>query len=35
LDAGATGNLDDDRPTPGVAGKLITEMSTKKESLPF
>ena len=29
LDAEATGNLDDDRHTPGVAGRLITEMSVK------
>jgi len=37
LDAEATGNLDDDRYMPGVAGRLIVEMSTptKKESLPF
>jgi hypothetical protein len=42
LDAEATGNLDDDRPTPGAAGRLITEMSTRQipgfrteEDLPF
>jgi len=33
LDAEATGNLDDDRPTPGAAGRLIREMSVKKDSL--
>lgn len=31
LDAEATGNLDDDRPTPGAAGRLIMEMSVKRE----
>lgn len=29
LDARATGNLVDDRPTPGVAGKLIAELTEK------
>lgn len=29
LDAKATGNLVDDRPTPGVAGKLIAELTEK------
>ena len=30
LDAKATGNLVDDRPTPGVAGKLIAELTEPK-----
>jgi len=30
LDAEATGNLIDDRPTPGPAGKLIEQLTEKK-----
>jgi hypothetical protein len=32
LDAEATGNLVDDRPTPGVAAKLIQEMTVKERA---
>jgi hypothetical protein len=34
LDAKATGNLIDDRPTKGAAGRLIAELTEKKDAEP-